>query len=69
MSIALAQNTDECSFHGTEAIWTAFTILFASDSLFADLIRSWEITRLAGVLLRAQRVSYIICLHWNCPLK
>lgn len=61
MGIALAQNTGERSFHRTWPIWISFTILFASDSLFADLIQSWEITGVAGVLLRAQRVTSSIC--------
>lgn len=68
MSIALAQNTGECSFHRTRTIWVSCTVLFASDSLFADSIRSWEITRLAGVLLKEWRVTSSICtgnVLWN----
>lgn len=68
MNIVSAQNTGECSLHRTWTVWTSFTILFARDSLFADLIWSWEITGLAGVSLRSHWVTSSVCtgnVLWN----
>ena len=68
MNIVVAQSTGECSLHRTWTIWISFTILFVNDSLFAGLIWSWEITWLAGGLLRSHWVTSSICtgnVLWN----